>query len=1238
MSSNSPKPMPPSLALAAGAAAAAAAAAAGGGEMTKPTTTTTTNNSVTATSTSVPYVSFSSTATTTTSTAAMDAYSALITPTKLVSDELLLAQQQQQQHGKKDKKRQLQLQLTTTKVAVNKGSAGETGSMALKRQHKMMKSNDNNEEVLDGVAPPGSVMPSSLINNNNGGSTSTNAASATTTATTTTTAAPPPPPPPSSSMMIKWPPVSSTKALPPLGTGLGLTTIGDDDDDDGNNNRAGGMLQQQQQQRNVIEFEVNQECTSIGLVPSGRLAIAGFTDGTLRLFDLTGHFAKDKYHPQMNNFGGSHSSPRRGKQKMTAEELFDDDASSTSSSSSSSSSSSVKSSTSSNNNNNNKNNNSNKSSSSSSNNALFLDSHINQRYGAVACQIHARGVHTSLLMDVAISEDGLYAFGGVQRGSVELVAVYLGDVENYLDERTSSLEEKDTGNKSSNGGGGTDNSPGLLDLIHVDRHADAKLKGFGACTRLWNGWERARNGVERPEYLLFTGKGIKNIHIWSYRPSRPADNEESVWSCLYDTQTNGTSITQLYFRHNAHGTLQGISKSDNGQKLRVWDLSYEQRRIANGTTDESDRPKRPEYVDVASTEGTIGVCGPYAFASGSLGGMHNIINVVGLDADDASSPFNCTELALPVDAAGDFSAGNRNSRTGRQQRGDLKSVVNVAGLVFDASHALLQLSDGSVVHYLHHQSGHPMLLQTPPSLCTTCVDDDVSSIGGFSAVAGLNQNKKMALARVGSQGMVLFAVSSFNENTSRGAIMLRTLPGSSVNDGNGSKSFWRYWGFNGLKRKRKQQTPSVNVTRPPVAASVIVNATPVPEARSQDSSALRSSRAPLQTIVEVDKSNRRKSPADVVVNYTPVPSIKCVTNNNAHSVRKVTPGDIVSTVEPVVDSIVNVDKPSRSNKKRRSEDYQMDIQLQSIVHGYNSEAAHTPKRSDGDSEKSSARVVVQRNHTESALVTIQPTSEQGKKQVAAPVIAKKQKTSEQGSKPVASPVAEKSLLANSPKTRGGKSKNEPSMQSNVPSLSANEPVVVQPAEQEPVTKMVGFLGVTILDRKVERELPESCFQPLQRPMLFVEKLPTCTVGSRLAKYKAVQHSTEFTTRADDVRFKLHCDERQKLAARHRAEHEMIRRKVLHSIRYVMATWDIELNSNKSHASIVESAKKWFDKALESHEEVLNDMLCRQEMEAEALAARQTSELDNERAPVLHVSFPFPQVFDMARQEMITMFR
>ena len=204
--------------------------------------------------------------------------------------------------------------------------------------------------------------------------------------------------------------------------------------------------------------------------------MAGFTDGTLRLFDLTGVFIKDKNHPD-NNAGHY--------KKRDSEALFDDDASSSEDSF--------------------------HASNDDDNNKNFkapggiVNSHSNQRYGAVACQIHARGVHTSLLMDVAVSEDGLYAFGGVQRGSVELAAVYLGDVENYLDERLDEQQQIETNQV---------NGVGVLDLIQVDRHADAKLKGFGACTRLWNGWDRARNGVERPEYLLFTGKGIKVGHLF----------------------------------------------------------------------------------------------------------------------------------------------------------------------------------------------------------------------------------------------------------------------------------------------------------------------------------------------------------------------------------------------------------------------------------------------------------------------------------------------------------------------------------------------------------------------------------------------------------------------------------------------------------------------------------------------------------------------------------------------------
>ena len=132
---------------------------------------------------------------------------------------------------------------------------------------------------------------------------------------------------------LRWPPVSSAKSLPPLAGRMADLTKGKND---------------VFKKKNTIEFEVNQECefsyifrrtlyainfhsrsvlfrvhrqkqikgTSIALVPSGKLAIGGFTDGTLRLFDLTGTFIKDK----------------NDRRNSAAEEsqLFDDDASSSS--------------------------------------------------------------------------------------------------------------------------------------------------------------------------------------------------------------------------------------------------------------------------------------------------------------------------------------------------------------------------------------------------------------------------------------------------------------------------------------------------------------------------------------------------------------------------------------------------------------------------------------------------------------------------------------------------------------------------------------------------------------------------------------------------------------------------------------------------------------------------------------------------------------------------------------------
>ena len=684
----------------------------------------------------------------------------------------------------------------------------------------------------------------------------------------------------------------------------------------------------------------------------------------------------------------------------------------------------------------------------------------------------------------------------------------------------------------------------------------------------------------------------------SYRPSRLSKNEDSVWTCLYDTQTNGTSINQLYFRHNHNGTLQAISKSDD-QKLRVWDLTYEQTRIANGS-DGSDRPKRPDYVDVASTEGTVGVCGPYAFASGSLGGMHNIINVVGLDADDVSSPFNCTELLLPVDCGGSESntmSGSRTSRTGRQQRGDLKSVEHVAGLAFDASHALLQLSDGSVVHYLHDRSGHPMLLQSPPTLCTTSVDDD-TSFGVTPGTAGLNQNKKMSLARVGSQAMVLFAVSSFNENTSRGAIMLRALPGSGIDDGIAGKCFRRYWGFNGLKKKRKQKQASTETLgfasiapsageRSPVGAPiglVSVESTPAPVDRSREKmnsvvTPVVTSVAPSHCTYRGEKStakSQKRMSKEGHVESTPAPL-----SRTDDKPRKVSPdvGDLIPA-----SLLSKVEKSSRTSKCQH-EDGWMDSQLEVIVRG----AALSPKISNIDREN------FQKFPSDNNVEPVKKHKMAKGKQLDDVMSKKRQKTAVQDKKQdvemelKTNPLpVERTHLKSSPKQHGRWTTQSPMPPKSSP---VNDFASMPPVGDEPINiTSAGCLGVTIIDRRDEVHLPESCFEPKLRPVLLVEQLPTSTLHSRLANDIRIQSSsspTKITTATtDDIHFKRHCDERRQLAAKHRAEHEMVRKRVLHSIRYVLSTWDIELNSNKPHATIVESAKRWFDDALACHQEML----------------------------------------------------
>lgn len=152
------------------------------------------------------------------------------------------------------------------------------------------------------------------------------------------------------------------------------------------------------------------------------------------------------------------------------------------------------------------------------------------------------------------------------------------------------------------------------------------------------------------------------MHIWSFIPPQ-GNRTEPIWQCLYDTPTNGNTITYLSFRTDSNGLLQGISKSDD-QKLRIWDLSFEQqvaktdtmriqsrsviKQLAKKAKSENypgkQRPKRPPYIDVLATENAKGVFGPYVFSGGES--MFNKMGVMFLDVEDVQSPFNHAELSV----------------------------------------------------------------------------------------------------------------------------------------------------------------------------------------------------------------------------------------------------------------------------------------------------------------------------------------------------------------------------------------------------------------------------------------------------------------------------------------------------------------------------------------------------------------------------------------------------------------
>ena len=263
------------------------------------------------------------------------------------------------------------------------------------------------------------------------------------------------------------------------------------------------------------QFVTNEECTSITLPPSGRHVIAGFCDGTLRLYDVTGRLLKNtnNHHDNHNDdgndfslFGDTQSSSESEMEEEDPEmkELFDCDSSDEEDKTIKKKKKKKK---------RKKKYRKKQPKKKKMKRNQIVMSKCHQNYGAVACQIQAKGVITSLLMDVVCAQDSLFCFGGVLRGSTELVAVDLSGVERYHDE----MEHSHHSRRSTS-------SHDILDMIKVHRYSDAKLKGFGACTRLQN----CHN--TRQEYRLFTGKGIK-VRTYVIRHIQQKQTMFYYWIC-----------------------------------------------------------------------------------------------------------------------------------------------------------------------------------------------------------------------------------------------------------------------------------------------------------------------------------------------------------------------------------------------------------------------------------------------------------------------------------------------------------------------------------------------------------------------------------------------------------------------------------------------------------------------------------------------------------------------------------
>ncbi|CAN0544325.1 unnamed protein product, partial [Ectocarpus sp. 12 AP-2014] len=208
--------------------------------------------------------------------------------------------------------------------------------------------------------------------------------------------------------------------------------------------------------------------------------------------------------------------------------------------------------------------------------------------------------NTRVECHVEASEDGRFIFAGLLRGSSEMLALDISDLPSLNASRVD-----------------------LNRLIRTYSHSDGKLKGFGAAAAVRTGPDRREWGKR---YRLFCGRGIKNIHVWSFVPDLASGGGAAggsggggcgrgksgrgggQWTCLYDTHTNGATVELVAFRN---GGLEGISKA---RCRPLWDLSSEEKQT------------KPSFRDISNSKDTRVVFGDFAY------GGATVLSLVKLDA------------------------------------------------------------------------------------------------------------------------------------------------------------------------------------------------------------------------------------------------------------------------------------------------------------------------------------------------------------------------------------------------------------------------------------------------------------------------------------------------------------------------------------------------------------------------------------------------------------------------------